>query len=61
MIYNNGVNYAHDPIPVTDILSGGTLVPLSLTYSFGDSKVNQNQYENKELKFDLIFTLKPSQ
>jgi hypothetical protein len=61
VIYNNGVNYAHDPIPVTDILPGGTLVPLSLTYSFGDSKVNQNQYENKELKFDLIFTLKPSQ
>jgi predicted ribosomally synthesized peptide with SipW-like signal peptide len=64
IIYSNGINYAPvtlNPVPVTDISPEGVMVPLSLMYSFSDTNVNQNQYENKELKFDLIFTLKPSQ
>lgn len=60
ILYNNGVNLAPNPVPVVDIPPGGEAVPLSLIYSFSDTKMNQNTYENKELKFDLIFTLKPS-
>jgi len=63
IIYNNGINYApvtSAPVPVCEIPPGGEIVPLSLMYSFGDANVNQNQYENKELKFDLIFTLTTS-
>lgn len=63
IIYSNGINYApvtSDPIFVCEVPPGGEFVPLNLMYTFRDTNVNQNQYENKELKFDLIFTLKAS-
>lgn len=62
-IYDNGINYApvtSDPVFICEVPPGGELIPLNLMYAFRDTKVNQNQYENKELKFDLIFTLKTS-
>ena len=62
-IYDNGINYApvtSDPVFVCEVPPGGELIPLNLMYTFRDTNVNQNQYENKELKFDLIFTLKTS-
>jgi hypothetical protein len=61
-LYNNGINKASSPIYLGDLppitSKGDNIYKLNLMYNFADTGINQNQFENKELKFNLIFTMR---
>jgi hypothetical protein len=61
-LYNNGVNKASKPAYLKDVPAASRKLPgtvkQDLVYNFADTGKNQNKFENKELRFNLIFTMK---